>query len=260
MRGNRSFNTVNILFAAVAVTLLASTGIFAQNDAKKIKETVDGTVGIEQGTQQKRDKWEKEKSGLVARYQAAQANVAYLADRKALKEKELAAISESIAEMNRRLVESDRLTATIQDTLNFLMARLDAMVNADLPFLEEERSDRLAYLKKEMVRPDVKLADKLRTLLNALHIEMGYGSTVEVVQQKITVDGDELFVDLLRLGRVSVFWRTPDGKRCGEFDRATRQWIELPGKYNRNIGKAMEMAANIRPVELISLPLGRIEP
>jgi hypothetical protein len=59
---------------------------------------------------------------------------------------------------------------------------------------------------------------------------------------------------------VSVFWRTPDGKRCGEFDRGTNQWVEFPGKYNRNIEAAMDMATRMRPVELLSLPLGRIQP
>jgi hypothetical protein len=124
----------------------------------------------------------------------------------------------------------------------------------------EERKSRIDYLKKEIVKPDVSDADKLRRLLEALQIEMNYGSTVEVTQQKIDLGGDELFVDLLRVGRVSVFWRTPDGKRCGEYDRGTRRWVELPGKYNRNIGTAMDMATRMRPVELLDLPLGRIQP
>jgi hypothetical protein len=81
-----------------------------------------------------------------------------------------------------------------------------------------------------------------------------------VVQERIHVGGDSLFVDVLRLGRVSVFWRTPDGDKVGEFDRATWSWVELPGKYIRTISDAMDMAARIRPVEVISLPLGRIQP
>jgi hypothetical protein len=249
-----------LLFTALAATLFVCTAIFAQTDSKHLKETVNETVGIEQKTQQQRDQWQKEKAELVARYRAAQVNVKYFAERKALKEKELRAVDESVAEMKRRLAESDRLSATIQDTLNFLLSRLDAWVQSDLPFLMEEREDRIEYLQKELVRPDVSDADKLRSLLGALHIELGYGGTVEVVQQKITVDREELFVDLLRLGRVSVFWRTPDGRRCGEFDRGLEQWVELPGTYNRNIGRAMEMASRIRPVELITLPLGRIQP
>jgi hypothetical protein len=135
---------------------------------------------------------------------------------------------------------------------------LEDWVGRDLPFLLDERNHRLDLLRSELVRPDVTGAEKLRRILEALQIEAGYGNTVEVDQQKIVVSGEEIFVDMLRLGRVSVFWRTPDGKRVGEWDRGTAHWVELPGKYRRSIGYAMEMASRTRPIELISLPLGRI--
>ena len=48
--------------------------------------------------------------------------------------------------------------------------------------------------------------------------------------------------------------------RGGWFDPATRAWTELSGGDRRLIGRAMEMAAHRRPVELIELPLGRIAP
>ena len=63
---------------------------------------------------------------------------------------------------------------------------------------------------------------------------------------------------MLRLGRVSLFWRTPDGKRAGEYDIAGSRWAELPEKYHGEIQSAMDMAARIRPVEIIELPVGRI--
>ncbi|MGD8412729.1 MAG: DUF3450 domain-containing protein [Candidatus Latescibacterota bacterium] len=250
-----------ILLVALSLTLLAGiASLFAQSEPEKLKQTVDKTVGIQKETQQSQDQWEKEKSELVARYRAAQVNVNFLSERKAVEDKRLKALQESIAEMERRLEESDRLSLAIQDTLNTVLYRLDDWVQRDLPFLMEERKGRIDYLKKEIVKPDVSDADKLRSLLEALQIEMDYGSTVEVTQQRIDLGGEELFVDLLRVGRVSVFWRTPDGERCGEYDRGARQWVELPGKYNRNIGTAMDMATRMRPVELLALPLGRIEP
>ena len=50
-----------------------------------------------------------------------------------------------------------------------------------------------------------------------LHNITAHGGTVEVNQDHITVGpvetGEELFVDILRLGRISVFWRTLVGWR-----------------------------------------------
>jgi hypothetical protein len=250
-----------VLLAALSLTMLAgAASLLAQSESSKLKQTVDKTVGIQKETQQSQDQWKKEKAELEARYRAARVNVNFLSERKSVEEKRLRALEENIAEMERRLEEADRLSLTIQDTLNAVLNRLEDWVDRDLPFLMEERESRIAYLKKELVQPDVSDADKLRRLLEALQIEMNYGSTVEVTQQKIELEGEELFVDLLRVGRISVFWRTPDGKRCGEFDRGSRKWIELPGKHNRRIGVAMDMATRMRPVELLSLPLGRIEP
>ena len=45
----------------------------------------------------------------------------------------------------------------------------------------------------------------------------------------------------------------------GHFDPATGLWAELPGGVKRRIMLAMDMAERMRPVELIDLPLGRIE-
>jgi hypothetical protein len=234
----------------------------AQSPTKSgsVGKTVDKTVGIDKDTQKKRDDWAAEKADLVARYRTAKANVEYLQDRKAVEEKKLSALQDAIAELERRLGESDRLNASLQDSLETVVARLDDWVGRDLPFLLQERRTRVESLENAVASPDITGAEKLRRVMEALMIEAQYGGTVEVTQQKIDVSGEELFVDILRLGRISVFWRTPDGRRVGEFDRASGHWVELPGKYNRNIGMAMEMASRVRPVEIINLPLGRIVP
>jgi len=249
-----------MIFAALSLTLLLGASLLAQTDSGRLKSTVEETVKIQKETQQQQDQWENDKAALVARYRAAQANVEFLLEREAVEEKRLAAMNESIAEMNRRLEESDRLSDCIQDSLNAIYIRLEDWIRGDLPFAMIERNTRLEYLKKDLVRPDISDADKLRRLLEVLQIEMNYGGTVEVTQQRIELNNEDLFVDLLRIGRVSVFWRTPDGKRCGEYDRGVGGWVEFPRKHSHEIGDAMEMATRIRPVELISLPLGRIQP
>ena len=240
-----------MLAVFLTVPLLAQEGSDLQ---KKVGETVD----IHQETQKEQDTWESEKAELIVRYKTAKANVEYLTGRKAVESKTLGALEASIAELERRLEESSRLQSSLQDTLNAILNRLDGWVESDLPFLIEERRSRISYLKEELVKPDVDGSEKMRRILEALQVEAGYGGTVEVDQQEIDINGEKLFVDVLRVGRISLFWRTPDGRRVGEFDRATAQWVELPGKFNRNIGSSMEMATRMRPVEVLSLPLGRI--
>jgi seryl-tRNA synthetase len=250
---------VRLGFAAILLALAVSP-LYAQTQPNELEKKVGEAVQIHQETQVKQDAWEKEKAALTARYRTAKASIDYLNERKSAQQKTLAGLEANIAELERRMKESTRLQASLQDTLGTILARLDTWVQQDLPFLQKERQTRIASLKDEIRRPDIEGSEKLRRVLEALQVEAGYGSTVEVEPQEIQIGDENLYVDVLRVGRVSLFWRTPEGKRVGEFDRATNRWVELPGKYRRNIKTAIEMANRLRNVDVVTLPLGRIEP
>lgn len=65
-------------------------------------------------------------------------------------------------------------------------------------------------------------------------------------------------VNIFRLGRMALFFQTPDGKTCGTFDSASREWRKLPPQYHSQISAAMEIGAKRRPVEMLNLPIGRV--
>ncbi len=248
-----------------AVVIVMSAGLSqAQNeepsDAHKARQATDEAIATRQETQQQKDTWSDERAALVARYRTAKSSVAWLSGRKNEEQARATALAARVAELGRRLAEADRLESSMQDTLLVIFNRLDQSVKHSSPFLPEERRLRLESLSGELVRPDVASGEKLRRLLEALQVEAGYAATVEVYQDGITVDGEELHADILRLGRVALFWRTPDGDRVGSYDQAAGRWTELPGRENRNIALAMEMATRMRPVEITDLPLGRITP
>ena len=246
--------------ALVALLVVLIVGqLLAQSSADDVRETVQGTVELDQRTQEERDAWASEQAELEARYRTAKANIAYLSDRIAGEEKAVAGLTESIEELERRMHEARLLQSSLQDTLDTVLVRFEEFVGSDLPFLTDERERRLDELRRELARPEVTGAEKLRRLLEALQIETEYGKSAEVEQQEITLDGEPIFVDVLRVGRVSLFWRTPDGDRAGTFDRGSWEWVELAPSYGRTIGNAIEMASRIRPVQLIDLPLGRVE-
>lgn len=228
--------------------------------AEDLKSPVDQAVATRQATQQQKNDWAEEKAELVQRFRTAQANVQWLAERKAAETARAESLEEVVSELERRLDEADRLESSIQDTLMSLLGQLDLLVGRGIPFLAAERGQRVALVEAELVRPDVDPAEKLRRLLEALQIEAGYASSIEVYQDEITVDGQKMFADILRLGSLDLFWRTPDGSQVGRFDRATGQWVDLPGGDKRSVGLAMEMATRMRPFEVIELPLGKVAP
>jgi len=229
-------------------------------EGKSLSDTVAKTVETQQQTQKKQEAWAEEKNDYTARYRAAKAQVDYLEKTKAFEQNEVASLDAGIAELNRRMVESAKLKDNLEDSLNVVVDRLDGWVKQDIPFLVQERQQRLASLREVIAKPEVSGAEKLRRVLEALQVEANYGNTVDVSQERIKVGNDEVSADVIRVGRVSVFWRSPDGKRVGEYDRATNQWVELDRKYVESISNVREMVMRLRSTKVITLPLGRIQP
>ena len=248
-----------LLTAFFLATVCAAPRAAAQEDQNgALKETVNQTIDTAKSTQGKLDEWAQEQARLEARYRAAKANIFYLEDRLEVEELRGAALDEQVAELERRLQESSRLNAVITDTLRTVLERLEHVVAADQPFLREERAHRLESLRRQMAQPEIAPAENLRRLLEALLVEARYGETIEVTQESIELDGEDSFVDLLRIGRLALFWQTPDGQRTGTYDPEQGRYVELDTRYRRNIKHAMGMASNMRVIELLSLPLGQI--
>ena len=245
---------------ATAGLLMAATTAGAQTPAgpDSLAATVGKTVETAKQTQTKLDDWSKDRKDLDLRYRNAKANLSYLQERLARETERAAALDHDVAELQRSMDESTRLKEGIADTMRVVLGRLEAAVAADLPFLPEERQARLENLRKLMAQEDAESAEKLRILLEALLVEAQYGATIEVTPAEVVVDGQTIHADILRIGRLAIYWRSPDGKRAGTWDPARRAWTELPPSSNRVIAHSIEIAAKRRANELVSLPIGRI--
>ena len=258
-RWSQTARVLGAVAAAWIAVAAAPDAVHADSDPD-LGSAAAESIATGREAQIRQDAWAAEREELRARYRALDREVAWLEERDALEASRTDALQARVDELSRRLDESDRLEASLQDTLLTVLARLEDAVADDLPFLPEERDRRLASLRSELSRPDVAAAEKLRRLLEALQVEAAYGGGVEMTDERIAVAGEDLSVDLLRVGRLVLFWRTPDGGRVGTWDPASRAWVELPGGDRRAVGLAMDMAARLRPVEVLNLPLGRIAP
>src|SRR5690606_19039820 len=114
--------------------------------------------------------------------------------------------------------------AEVMPLLQRMLSSLEQFIELDVPFLEDERADRLAQLKELMVRPEVTVAEKYRRVLEAYQIESDYGRTLEAWRGSLEVDGTPRVVEFLRLGRLMLFYQTLDGHTQGYWDNSTRAW------------------------------------
>lgn len=187
--------------------------------------------------------------------------------RHALQQKEqLAGYNEQLAEMvetqRRELADLQAQLATIEETqaevmpmLQRMLVSLEQFIELDVPFLQEERTDRLAQLKALMIRPEVTVAEKYRRVLEAYQIESDYGRTLEAWRGSLDIEGSERVVEFLRLGRLMLFYQTLDGHTQGYWNNATRQWQSLPASYNRTLQQGLKMARQQQTPALLRLPL-----
>lgn len=250
------------LFIICLLVFLSFVAIGAEseqsNTPAKVKKKVTFTIDVRQDTQRKEDDWAAEREKLTAKYRSLKADRKYLKKVKERTEKMLRAREKQIAETLRMIKEAARIREELQSYLGLVVAQLEEWIKKDVAFLSEERTDRLASIKEMLDRQDKPLAEKYRRVMEALQIETEYGRTVEVYQKTIELEGKPRLVDILRVGRLSLFCRTPDGKLAGTFDQRNQKWVVLPSKYRSEINKAADVASRQRTIELTRLPIGRI--
>ncbi|GLX79710.1 DUF3450 domain-containing protein [Thalassotalea insulae] len=160
-----------------------------------------------------------------------------------------------------QLAESMEQVSIIERQVSPLMARmidtLAAFVALDVPFLPEERNDRIENLKAMLDRADVSVAEKFRRVLEAYQVEVDYGRTIEAYTGLQQVESKELDVDFLRIGRVSLVYRSRDGKAMGMWDQTSKSWQPLDSEYRTDINKALRIARKQLAPDLIVVPVAQ---
>ncbi|HFD79087.1 MAG TPA: DUF3450 domain-containing protein [Gammaproteobacteria bacterium] len=136
-----------------------------------------------------------------------------------------------------------------------MIDRLDRFVKEDIPFLQAERQQRVARLRELMDRADVAVAEKYRRLLEAYRIELDYSRTLEAYQDEIGNDGRRRTVDMLRVGRVGLYYLSLDGREAAWWDADERRWKPMDSAGLRSTRRALRIARQQAAPELLELPL-----
>jgi len=131
---------------------------------------------------------------------------------------------------------------------------LEQFIGLDVPFLMDERQDRVSRMRALMERADVTLAEKFRRLTEAFQIENDFGRTIEVYKDTLTLDGATLEVNLLRLGRVGLYYQTTDASQTGRWDGPSGQWLALSDGTARNqVRRGIRIARKLVAPDLLLL-------
>ena len=91
-----------------------------------------------------------------------------------------------------------------------MIEAIEKFVALDVPFLIEERTERIAELRTVMARADVTNAGKYRQVMEAYQIENEYGRTIEAYRGTLELGNRETTVDFLRFGRIALVYQSLD--------------------------------------------------
>lgn len=239
-----------------AVTLLvgawAGPGRAATVDAVVEEAARGAAAGAE--SQERVDALSDDADTLAAQYRAALQTTRALTVYNQQLESLLVSQRQEIELMTKQI---DEVTLVSRKVLPLMVRMIDALegfVALDVPFLQDERRERIAGLRAMMDRADVTIAEKYRRILEAFQIENEYGRTIEAYRGKL-VDGERSrTVDFLRIGRATLLYQTLDGRESGAWDPRAGAWTTLSG-YHIAIEQGIRMARKQVAPDLIRVPM-----
>jgi hypothetical protein len=163
---------------------------------------------------------------------------------------EMQALTDSIA--NVALIERQ-----IIPLMTRMVDALDEFVQLDTPFLMKERTARVERLREVMERSDVSAAEKFRIVIEGYQIENDYGRTIEAYKGSTEINGNQLEVDFLRIGRVALLYQTVGGEHTGAWDKTAGAFVELPpATYQKQVLDGLKIARKQVAPDLLVVPVG----
>lgn len=237
-----------LLFACLAGPLLAaelddSREVVARSnrEAAASQQRIDG---LAQETRQLLEEYRKLAEG--ADYETSYARELEMLD--VVQQEQIAALQEDIA---RAQITRQRILPLMRS----MAQALEKFVVLDLPFHQEQRLAAVVQLQQRLDRPDIDMAARFRLLLETYQLELDYGSTLEAWRGPLLLEGEELSVEFLRLGRAALYYRSLDGRRTAYWDQQTRRWETLDESYHRSLERALQVARKQGAPQMLLLPL-----
>jgi len=192
----------------------------------------------------------------VAEYEALLREIHGLEQYNALLQRQIQTQQADVADLQAAIGQVPELERQLPPLLISMVDGLDEFVELDLPFLQEERAERIANLYNLIEDPDATDPQKLRRVLEAWSIEVEFGNAFQTEQGEVTIDGVERAVDFVIMGRIGLLFQTSDDEAVtGAWDHENKQWLILGTEHRNPVRQAIRMARNQIAPDLLLLPV-----
>lgn len=241
---------------AIAAALLACSAAAAQAPSQpatveRAIDTVQQTQRASAASQQRVDRLDADTRQLLERYRAATWQAQQLKVY-AAQIGELAKTQGSERDsLQRQIGEMEKVERELLPLMLRMIDSLEKFVELDLPFLEAERRERMANLRRLMADPEAGVSDKYRRILEAYQIEVDYGRTLGA--ERVEVEGRVM--DQLRVGRSALYALALDGTEALRWENDSRKWLPLERGYVNDVRHGLRIARELASADLLRLPM-----
>ncbi|HMB69727.1 MAG TPA: DUF3450 domain-containing protein [bacterium] len=249
-------NTTRASVGLATALGLGLATIAAAGELDPVLAAEAGKIQVAQASQQRIDKIVDETGDLETQYKQVTKELDGLRVYNDYLERQIADQIQELEELRRSIDQVSSMERQIMPLMIRMLDALDRFVELDVPFLHGERTQRVARLREIMERADVSSAEKFRRITEAFQIEIDYGRTIETYKDSLEIGGATLEVNVLRLGRIGLYYQTADASQTGMWDIQAKEWAPLADGASRNqVRQGLRIAEKQIAPDLLLLPV-----
>jgi len=241
--------------AILAASLVAVSGsVFAQS-VDQVLQAQDKRLDLAQQSQERVNGIVEGTRSLEDQYRSINKEIDGLKVYNRLMTAQTSGQDAVLEDISLSMDQVDVINRQIFPLMERMIDGIEQSVNLDVPFLKQERTNRVDNLKGIMERSDVSVAEKFRKVMEAYQIEMDYGTTTDFYRETIErEDGSVRDYNVLRIGRVGLYFQSDDTQITGRWDMDAGGWV-LDDDARNEVRKGLRMAKQLIAPELILVPL-----
>lgn len=199
---------------------------------------------------------DKESQQMVAEYQQLLMEAKQLSAYNKLVSTQVANQEKDINTLEQTIDNSRGLEQRLLPIVTDMISSLEDFVSLDKPFLVEDRRRAVAALQDSLEDPADSLAVTLRRVLETYQAELDYGRNIESWREQLATGDNSREVDMLRIGRLTLLYRSLDRKELGIWNPDAGEWQRLAAnEWNRAFDQANKIARKQAAPDLLTVPV-----
>ena len=251
------FSSRQITTATLAASVIAfAGGVFAQSvTVDQVLQADQRRLNLAQESQERINQVVEGARSLTDQYRAVNKEIDGLKVYNRLMTAQTNGQNATLEDISISMDQVDVINRQIFPLMERMIDGLEQSIALDIPFLMEERTNRVASLKETMERSDVSVAEKFRKVMEAYQIENDYGSSNDYYTQSLEIDGSTREYNMLRIGRIGLYFQSDDTSVTGWWNAELGAYEELGNEHRNEVRKGIRVARQLIAPELILLPI-----